>query len=144
MAVSFRMLEHGADDYRAMLALRDLVLRKPLGLTLMATDIAGEEDEFLLGAFEEEVLVGCVLLVPRPNDAVKLRQMAVHPDRQGRGIGRGLVIFAEDFARREGFRSVELNARAAAAGFYQRLGYRTVGDAFTEVGIEHFRMEKDL
>lgn len=140
----FRNIAHGSDDYRAMLALRDLVLRRPLGLTLTEAEVAGEEYEFLLGAFEDGMLVGCLILAPRPGHTVKLRQMAVRPDRQGRDVGRGLVTFAEDFARKEGYRGVELNARAVAAGFYAKLGYKTVGEAFIEVGIAHFRMEKDL
>ncbi|RPJ34343.1 MAG: GNAT family N-acetyltransferase [Verrucomicrobiaceae bacterium] len=34
-----------------------------------------------------------------------------------------------------GFREFELHARRSAEGFYQRLGYTTVGDEFLEVTI---------
>ena len=35
-----------------------------------------------------------------------------------------------------------LHARQNAAGFYEKSGYRAVGDLFTEVGRPHLRMER--
>jgi hypothetical protein len=39
---------------------------------------------------------------------------------------------------------VSLHARKIVAGFYSRLGYTTIGGEFTEVGIPHLKMEKQL
>ena len=70
--------------------------------------------------------------------------MAVEPDRQRAGLGRGLLKGVEALLGSEGVREVELNAREVAVGFYERAGYARVGGQFTEVGIPHWRMEKTI
>jgi predicted GNAT family N-acyltransferase len=37
-----------------------------------------------------------------------------------------------------------MNARKNALGFYDKLGYKVVGDEFLEVTLPHFTMEKEL
>ena len=37
-----------------------------------------------------------------------------------------------------------MHARETAVGFYEKLGYKVVGDKFTEVTIPHYVMEKKL
>jgi GNAT superfamily N-acetyltransferase len=70
--------------------------------------------------------------------------MAVPNNMQGKGIGRALMIFAENIARDLGYRKLCMHARKTAVGFYQKLGYSITGDEFTEVTIPHYIMEKTL
>ncbi len=51
----------------------------------------------------------------------------VAPDRQGRGVGRSLLGFVEELARRRGVEELHLSASLTAVGFYERLGYRRTG-----------------
>jgi ribosomal protein S18 acetylase RimI-like enzyme len=88
-------------------------------------------------AEEEGRLVGeYVLLATRPATA-ELVNVAVAEDRQGRGIGRALVLDAIERARAEGYRTLELGTGNAGIGqlaLYQRCGFRIVGvdlDFFT-------------
>lgn len=56
-----------------------------------------------------------------------VNRLAVHPDHQGRGLGRRLLAEVEDRLRAKGCRKVNLLVEpdnAAVAGFYERLGYR--------------------
>ena len=43
-----------------------------------------------------------------------------------------------------GYEEIVLHARETALGFYQKLGYETEGDSFTEVGLPHSAMRKKL
>jgi len=70
--------------------------------------------------------------------------MAVPNSLQGKGIGRALMIFAENIARDMGYRILIMHARKTALGFYQKLGYSAKGEEFVEVTIPHFIMEKSL
>jgi ribosomal protein S18 acetylase RimI-like enzyme len=70
--------------------------------------------------------------------------MAVTSGLQGKGIGRVLLNFAENVARDKGYRKMTMHARKNALGFYEKLGYKVVGDEFIEVTLPHFAMEKDL
>jgi predicted GNAT family N-acyltransferase len=40
--------------------------------------------------------------------------------------------------------AILLHARKYAAAFYTVMDYQVVGDEFTEVGIPHFMMEKEI
>ncbi|HEX9139325.1 MAG TPA: GNAT family N-acetyltransferase [Steroidobacteraceae bacterium] len=130
--------------YEQFKALRDDVLRRPLGLRLSEADVAGEAEMIHVAALEGDVLLGGLILKPLAADRFKLRQMVVTPAAQRRGIGRQLVQTAEAIARARGIRTVELHARALACDFYAKLGYRIEGPLFLEVNISHFKMVRTL
>ena len=52
--------------------------------------------------------------------------------------------FYEQEARATGIKKIEFHARKTAVKFYQKLGYHLEGEEFLEVGIPHFKMEKNL
>lgn len=131
-------------EYTAMVALRDEVLRQPLGLSIKNDDLSKDLDTILFIAQEGERTVGCVILKPLDNRTAKLRAMAVTAEKRGSGIGALLVGELERFAAANGFETVEMNARMVAKGFYERLGYQAEGDEFIEVTVPHVLMKKSL
>ena len=127
-----------------MVNLRMDILRKPLGLSFDPVDLEKEKEDVLMGAFEDDRLLGCCLLTRQDQHTMRLRQMAVPNNMQGKGIGRALMIFAENIARDLGYKKLCMHARKTALGFYEKLGYSTSGEEFTEVTIPHYIMEKAL
>ena len=127
-----------------MVNLRNEILRKPLGLSFTTEELEKEKDDILMGAFEDDKLLGCCLLTRMDSKTVRLRQMAVPNSMQGKGVGRALMIFAENIARDLGYQKLCMHARKTAVGFYQKLGYGISGDEFFEVTIPHYVMEKIL
>jgi hypothetical protein len=89
-------------------------------------------------------MLGYLCLQPLGADQVKMRQVAVSPQVQGKGVGRALVTYSEVVAARIGFQDMVLHAREIAVPFYLKLGYTIVGDRFEEVNIPHFKMTKSL
>ena len=79
-----------------------------------------------------------ILAVVQCSDCLKLNQLFILPEYQGRGIGTGCMrqIIAE--AGRLGLpirlRVLKVNGRALA--FYQRLGFATIGETDTHVLVE--------
>ena len=144
LVMALKILDHGSHEYRQMVKLRDDMLRKPLGLGFTPQELEGEKDNMLIAAFEEEDILGCCMLVEENPGTVRLRQMAVLNDLQGKGIGRALMNFAENIARDRGYKILSMHARKNAIGFYEKMGYRVAGDEFTEVTIPHYVMEKQL
>ena len=127
-----------------MVKLRDDILRKPLGLSLSSDELESEKDNMLIGAFEDEDMLGCCMLVEEDPQTVRLRQMAVLNDLQGKGIGRALMNFAENLARDRGYKMLSMHARKNVVGFYEKMGYKVKGDEFVEVTIPHVVMVKTL
>ena len=142
--MALKILDHGSEEYRQMVKLRDDILRKPLGLSLSSDELESEKDNMLIGAFEDEDMLGCCMLVEEDPQTVRLRQMAVLNDLQGKGIGRALMNFAENLARDRGYKMLSMHARKNVVGFYEKMGYKVKGDEFVEVTIPHVVMVKTL
>ena len=142
--MALKIIDHGSREYQQMVQLRNDILRKPLKLTLTPEELEKEKDEILIGAFEEEKMLGCCMLIIIDPFTVRLRQMAVLNNLQGKGIGRALMQFAENIARDRGFKKIIMHARKSAAGFYEKLGYQVCGEEFEEVTLPHYEMEKKL
>jgi predicted GNAT family N-acyltransferase len=125
-------------------ALRQLVLRQPLGLNLFDENLVAEHDQITIIATYNDAIIGCVLINPLDALVFKLRQMAVHPIWQGKGIGKQLMHNAHKWIKENGGTKVTLHARLTAHVFYTSLGYVSDGAIFTEVGIPHVAMYRDL
>lgn len=73
-----------------------------------------------------------IVLLAKP-DHLLLDNIAVDPNRQGQGLGRRLVVFAEDEARRLGYSELRLYTHQKMVenvALYTRLG-------FVETGRDH-------
>lgn len=127
-----------------MIKLREDILREPLGLGFTKEELEREKDNMLIGAFDDDQILGCCMLVEENPETVRLRQMAVLNDLQGKGIGRAIMNFAENIARDRGYKTLSMNARKNALGFYEKMGYKVVGNEFIEVTIPHYKMVKNL
>jgi predicted GNAT family N-acyltransferase len=138
-------IEFATPEYDETVQLRDKILRKPLGLQFSEEQLAEEFADFHLAAYTNDwILTGCLVLTPKDDKTLKMRQVAVDETVQKMGVGRQLVEASEAFGRACGFDIMELNARDTAVPFYQKLDYTIVGERFEEVGIGHFKMVKKL
>lgn len=142
--MALKQIDYGTKEYRLMVALRDEILRRPLGLSFSADDLEKEKNDLLIAAFDEDEILGCCILTEVEPAILQLRQMAVKNNQQGKGIGQVVLTFAETLARAKGYRKIVMHARDTAQGFYGRNGYIIVGDQFIEVSVPHHTMEKQL
>lgn len=131
-------------EYLEVLALRQEVLRQPLGLNLYEEDLSAELDAQIFIYQLDDKVVGCLLALPVDVASIRLKQMAVSPQCQGKGIGNKLMLAAEAFAKAKGFGKIYFHARESAIPFYEKLGYEILSDTFEEVGIPHKKMGKTL
>jgi predicted GNAT family N-acyltransferase len=142
--MALKIIDHGTKEYKQMVALREEILRKPLGLHFTPEELEQEKENLLMAAYEDDQMLGCCMLVKEGEDTVRLRQMAVLNDLQGKGVGRVLMQFAENLARDRGYKKITMHARKNSLGFYEKMGYRKVGNEFKEITIPHYVMEKEL
>ena len=78
----------------------------------------------------------------QPNGTIG--RMAVLKDWRGLGAGRALLEALLDCAVRQELTRVTLSAQTHAIGFYERAGFHVVGELFTDAGIPHRKMVKEL
>jgi N-acetylglutamate synthase-like GNAT family acetyltransferase len=138
-------VEFATPEYDETVKLRYNILREPLGLDFIEEQLAAEYSDFHLAAYDDAwILRGCLVLSPKDEKVLKMRQVAVDNNVQSKGIGSLLVKASEVYARAKGYDKMELNARDTAVVFYQKLGYNTEGGMFEEVSIPHFKMVKKI
>jgi predicted GNAT family N-acyltransferase len=142
--MAIKIIDYNSKEYEQMVNLRMQLLRQPLGLTFDKNELEREQEDILIAAFEEDLILGCCLLTKTAPKTVKLRQMAVLGNLQGKGIGRQMMQFAENVASDYGNNKITMHARKDALGFYEKLGYHKQGDEFMEVTLPHYEMEKNL
>jgi ribosomal protein S18 acetylase RimI-like enzyme len=91
------------------------------------------------------IIAALIVLLPKP-DHLLLDNIAVHPDRQGRGLGRRLIAFAETEARRLGCTELRLYTHQRMTeniALYTRLGFRETGRGH-DAGYDRVFMTKAL
>jgi GNAT superfamily N-acetyltransferase len=150
------MSERAQADIRRITAAETLPLRlevlrpgRPIETARFPGDEADSTRHF--GAFFDGQVVGIasVYRAEMPGmpgvAALQLRGMATAPTARGFGLGRALTFACADFARTSGAQILWCNARTTAIGFYQKLGFESVGDEFEipDVG-PHYRMRLRL
>jgi predicted GNAT family N-acyltransferase len=139
-----RIIEHNSDDYDQMIQLRLSELLEPIGVPASYIKIENEKTDILIGAFQDEEIIGCCILTPIDDKVMQLRQMAVRTNYRGKGIGGAIIEFAEQVAKENRFSILRMHARDPVIDFYKKCGYEIYGEQFFEVGIGHHKMQKQL
>ena len=97
-------VEHAEErDILAIAALNNLFA--PDGLTLTRTEsfVTTHLQDYQVVRDGDGSLMGCVALDEYSPSLVELISLAVDPCQQGRGIGRRLILAAEELARQRGY-----------------------------------------
>lgn len=113
----------------------------------MLDDYARRIAEGAVSVLEEPggAIAGLIVLRAK-SDHLLLDNVAVRPDRQGQGIGRRLIAFAEREARRLGYAELRLYTHATMTeniALYRRLGFVETGRG-QEAGYDRVFMTKRL
>jgi GNAT superfamily N-acetyltransferase len=74
-----------------------------------------------------------IMVIDREVDCIKVNQLFILPEHQGRKVGRQCMLLVMDEARRRGLpvrlRVMKVNPRARV--FYERLGFKRTGEIDT-------------
>ncbi len=112
----------------------------------MLDDYAARVLEGAVSVLEEGAAVtGIIVLLPAPNYLL-LDNIAISPARQGLGLGRRLLAFAEAEALRRGYPEIRLYTHQTMVEnqhLYASIGYQETGRG-TEAGYERVFMRKQL
>ena len=112
----------------------------------MRDDYASRVAEGVVWVIEEgSTIAGIIVLLPRP-DYLLLDNIAIAPARQGAGLGRRLLAFAEAEAVRRGYNEIRLYTHRTMTEnqrLYAAIGYEETGRG-TEAGYERVFMRKRL
>ncbi len=125
------------------LALRTVVFVEEQGVAL-AEEIDGLDAQatHLIALDGEEVVATCRLLLD--GTTVKLGRMVVAKKRRREGIAAEMLRVADRESKLLGAEEIRLAAQSYTAALYEQAGYIAYGEPFTDAGIEHIWMNKQL
>lgn len=104
-----------------------------------------EETSFHLIAVDNERIIGCCRVQMNSETEAQLRYMVVDEGLQGKGIGKLLLMEAENVAKKAGAETVILESREKAVDFYKQNGYKVDKESYLLFGeIQHYTMSKIL
>lgn len=141
MKIDFKRIEHGSTAWQKAVALREDILRKPLGSRFTADELVEEKNHHHIAGYLGENLVATAVLVPE-GKGMKMQRVAVLTQQQNLNIGSKMMAFCEAFAKNKGCEILYCHARDSAVNFYLKNGYLPQGDYFDEDGIPHLKMIK--
>lgn len=124
--------------------LRYQILRAPWGQPRGSERNSEDELAIHLACFNEGEIHGVLRLDTFINSShAQIRFMAVSHAQQGNGIGKKLMLSAEERAKILGFSGIVLQARENALPFYKSLGYTMVKKTHLLFdSIQHYEMSK--
>ncbi|MGL4860216.1 MAG: GNAT family N-acetyltransferase [Enterobacteriaceae bacterium] len=138
-------IAYQSKEYDEAFALRNLLLRVPLGLDMYTEDLSREVKSVHAAAYIEGEMVGAMNFYEQTPGVYYLQQIVVSENRHNCGIGKKMMVFMEEYLKEKGADKITMNARVSAQKFYDILGYYTVGDVFSKPNFpEQIRMDKDL
>ncbi len=138
---NFKIINTTSELYQQVIELRYEILRKPLGLQFCKKDLICDDNEKILTVTTNDFIIGVLQFRNNERNTYKLRQMAIAKAWQHKGMGAILVQYTIEYAKKKKKEKIVLHARQTAIGFYKKLGFKTVGVSFEEVGIPHHKME---
>jgi predicted GNAT family N-acyltransferase len=133
------------DDFRRYFKLRWRMLRAPWGEP-EGSEVDDIEDQCIhIMAVDGHNVVGVGRLQYNSIEEAQIRYMAVAETYEGNGIGRQIVSRLEQGAVDRNIKTIVLDAREPAVGFYQKLDYRIEEKSYLLFDeIQHYRMIKRL
>ena len=105
-------------------------------------EIDGKDPELLHFCIYEDDKLLAYLRAEDIGDMLHIGRVCVEESSRKQGLGRKLLEFLFDYAKKKGFSSVELSAVDTAVGFYEKIGFIAEGDYYLETGVPHIYMKK--
>ena len=131
---------HWSADTESLMAIRNAVFVEEQGVPVEL------EQDGLDSSCSHAIAIlgGTPIGAGRVTKAGHIGRVAVLAAQRGQGIGteliRCLIGIASSASTTSTATLIDLNAQLQAVGFYENLGFESVGPVFLEAGIEHVRM----
>ncbi|MFM6948525.1 MAG: GNAT family N-acetyltransferase [Aquirufa sp.] len=133
------------EDWKQYYALRFEVLREPWNQPLGSEILQDEELAIHAMIVENDQALAVARLHEATKGIGQVRCVAVKTKHQGKGLGKILMNYLEEEAKKRGMHQIILEARENAVPFYENLGYRISKESYLLFGeIQHYTMLKQL
>ena len=107
-------------------------------------EIEGEEGKYYFVGYVGTTAAVCARAFMESHRIWHVKRVACRKEYRGKHLASELMRFIEEKASDSRIKQKTHNAQDQAAPFYERLGFKTIGEGFLEAGIPHHRMDKEI
>ncbi len=144
LSMEMRRIEYGSPEYETTLDLRNEIFRKPQGLNLRDEDLSREALCDMFGGFLGEKIIATIFLAKIDDLTARIKAVMIIEEYRGTGLGKFIMNYAENVARKQGYKYIKLLSRMSAETFYEKLGYKRVSEPLDYYQVAHVSMIKEL
>ena len=125
-------------EYEQILGIRKKVFieEQKVPVEIEIDEYESESTHFITYLNKEPV--GCARI--RFNKYAKLERIAIIKEHRRKGFGRELTEYLIDYCHKKNIFDIRLNSQLYVADFYEKIGFKKVGEIFFEAGIKHVEM----
>ena len=138
--MKFKFIKLSDPYYKSARMLRWEALEKPMGIPPEVVLSPEDNSNIQLVALEKDHIVGCVLCHPQSEKEGKVFDFVL--SKEGKGLGRQMMIKLEEFLQRRGLSHLYVIAKEDLCEMYSHLGYSREGESFEEYGVLYQKMGK--
>ena len=131
------------DEIAAIAYIRTQVFQKEQGVSAQLEFDGLDADAIQFLAYLNGKAVATARIREIDANTVKIERLAVLPEYRKQGIGKQLMESALSVSRLDKSQAI-VHAQEYIASLYQQLGFEVVGERFSEAGIDHVKMVKQL
>ena len=110
--------------------------------TFVAKANMQDQWEFCVGCWEDDELLGAIIttISKRSPKVANLQLLHTFVKARGKGVGRILCQQSLEFARENGAEYFRVSAEPDAVAFYERIGFRMLGEQKSKCQLSMFRI----
>lgn len=105
-------------------------------------EFEGDEDKFIHCCLYRGKELIATARIGVEGECVRISRIAVKNGQRNKKKGTTIVKYAEERAKQFNKQSLLVIAQVQAKEFYEKLGYKTVGEPFIDAGLPHIKMIK--
>lgn len=132
------------DEIAAIRYIRTKVFQEEQGVASELEFDGLDEDAVHFLAYLNGNAIGTARIREINHDTVKIERLAVLPEARGQGVGRQLMTTTLEVISQQHKSLAIVHAQQYVAPLYQQLGFKIIGGSFSEAGIVHVKMIKQL
>ena len=132
------------DEIAAIKHIRTTVFQIEQGVSADLEFDGLDEGSMHLLAYLNDEAVGTARIREIDGDTAKIERLAVLSSARNKGIGKQLMRSALNIIAQQHKSQAMVHAQEYIADLYQQLGFEMVGKRFSEAGIAHVKMVKQL
>jgi len=95
-------------------------------------------------AFFDKTPVGTARFFKLDDNSAKISRVAVLSKYRGKEIGKVLINEIIEYSKKLGISTLILSSQSYVMEFYERFGFKVLGEEFMEANIPHYSMYLDI